>query len=548
MRDPNVTQKNKRKEAASGVSLVTLLVGLLLISGGPAHAAESTIAPEKRKYYRSKTTFDEQEINADKRTILLTVGEEKIVDIDFPIKDKDKQIAEGNKTIAIAQLIKIGEKRQLVFKPLKAGNETVTIRDDEGNLRLIFTVRVTSGALEREASEVRELLKDVDGITIKVVGQKIIIDGEVLVPAEYTRVFMIVSDPKSPYAPDSVNLVQISPVALQIMAKRIEEEIKGFAPNVTARAVNGMIFLQGSAENFDSARRAAEVAKLYLPEVSPDTPMKKDSNPLKLLPPRSMIQNFIVVNQSPPKRTEKLVRVTVHFVELSKNYSKFFGFKWQPGFTADPQITFGAQANGAPGASSGSVTGTISSLIPKLDSAQVAGFARILRTGTVVVRSGQPANMNATEDFAFAVQGQNGQSAAAKESVGLVMAVTPSILGQSEDIQMELELKQSAISGRSPSGTPLTARHEVKTKLYVKSGESAAVVGVTASDVGTDFNVDDPSRGSFEGTTSKLFDLKRTKGYRKKKSQFVVFVTPQIIENASEGTDDLKRNFRVRTK
>jgi pilus assembly protein CpaC len=39
-----------------------------------------------------------------------------------------------------------------------------------------------------------------------------------------------------------------------------------------------------------------------------------------------------------------------------------------------------------------------------------------------------------------------------------------------------------------------------------------------------------------------------SKNYQKKKSQFVIFVTPQIIENASEGTEDLKKNFRVKVK
>ena len=28
----------------------------------------------------------------------------------------------------------------------------------------------------------------------------------------------------------------------------------------------------------------------------------------------------------------------------------------------------------------------------------------------------------------------------------------------------------------------------------------------------------------------------------------LIFVTPQIVENASDGTDDLKRNFRVKVK
>ena len=75
------------------------------------------------------------------------------------------------------------------------------------------------------------------------------------------------------------------------------------------------------------------------------------------------------------------------------------------------------------------------------------------------------------------------------------------------------------------------------------------MAGVTSSDVGTEFNKDDPQPGSFSGTArTRCSRLVHSKNYHKKKSQFVIFVTPQIIENASEGTEDLKKNFRVKVK
>src|SRR5262249_19236349 len=153
-------------------------------------------------------------------------------------------------------------------------------------------------------------------------------------------------------------------------------------------------------------------------------------------------------------------------------------------------------------------------------------------------------------EFPFVVQGANGQVIPAKQPVGLVVAATPLVLGQSEDIQLDLNLNQVSLVGRAPSGTaPVTSNHSVETKLYVKSGESAAIAGVQSSDVGTDFNKDDPNPGAQEAPSEgPLFSMLRSKNYRKKKSQFVIFVTPQIIDNASEGTEDLKKNFRVKVK
>ena len=127
--------------------------------------------------------------------------------------------------------------------------------------------------------------------------------------------------------------------------------------------------------------------------------------------------------------------------------------------------------------------------------------------------------------------------------------MTPLILGQSEDIQLDLNLNQvTELQRGSSGGPPIVSNHEVQTKLYVKSKESAAVAGVVASSTGTDFNKQDPNNGVFTGDTKPLFSLLHSKNYKKKKSQFVIFVTPEIIENASDGTEDLKKNFRVKTK
>ena len=123
------------------------------------------------------------------------------------------------------------------------------------------------------------------------------------------------------------------------------------------------------------------------------------------------------------------------------------------------------------------------------------------------------------------------------------MAVTPQVIGDSEDIQLDLDLTQSSLVGKAPvGGAPTTSNQKVTTKIYIKSNESAAVAGITLSDVGTDFNKDSPTQ------SSTIFNLYHSKAYRKKKSLFVVFVTPQIVENASDGTEDLKRNFRIKVK
>jgi pilus assembly protein CpaC len=533
--------------------IVSITIGVIIsvISGGDLSIVrgEEPEGPRRRnKYQKSKLTYDESEATADKRRLLLTTGEDKAVDLDFEANAGAAGISYGNPQVVTTTLVKAGEKRQIVFKPLKAGETTVTVRDNDGTIRLIFMVRVTGSNLLRISGEIRSLLRDVEGLDIRIVGPKVVIEGEVLVPADYGRLLIVIQD-KS-YSDFVMNLTSLSPLAMQAMAKRIQDDINSFAPNVKIRVINGILMLEGTVDSENQAKRALDVAYLYLPDLRPGNPLERDPSPMRM-PPRKPVVNNIIVNPAPAKKQEKLVRITVHFVELSKDYNKIFAFKWQPGFTSDPQISVGQTQTGSAGANSGpTFSGTISSLLPKLNSTQAAGFARILKTGTVIVRSGQPAKLHEQTEFPFAQQGPNGQLASSSKAVGLSVAVTPLILGQSEDIQMDLELDQTNLVGRAPTSgaAPITASHKVNTKIYVKSNESAAVAGVSSSDIGTDFNKDDPASGSFEQGTDPLFNLIHSKAFRKKKSQFVIFVTPQIIENASEGTEDLKKNFRVKVK
>jgi pilus assembly protein CpaC len=514
-------------------------------SSSVADSDDQATTPKVKRYGSSKLTNDQSEITADKRKLLLTTGEDKAVDLEFEVANANA-ISVGNPKYVATTLVKIGDKRQLIFKPLSPGETNVTLRDANGDIRLIFQVRIAPSDLLRVASELRELLRDVEGLDIRVVGSRVVVDGEVITPADYGRVVAVLSD--DAFKSSVLSLFQLSNKALVAIAKRIQDDIHNFGANgVSTRVVNGVIFLEGTVDNIDQAKRARDLADTYLPAVRPNT-LLENTKEIQVMK-RSPILSFIVVNPPPPKKQEKLVRVTFHFVDLAKDYNTVFGFQWQPGFTADPTVQVGAGSTGGVAAGGTSFTGTLSSLFPKLQSAQQAGYARVLRTGTVIVRSGLPAQITDTTSFPFSQLGTNGQVNAGSQDIKVDFGVTPSILGQSEDISLDLKMNIMSLVGRAPAGDTrgTTDANHVETKIYVKSNESAAVGGMSFNDVGTDFNKDAPFAGATTGTqTDPLFSLLHSKAYRKKKSQFVIFITPQIIENASEGTDDLKKNFRVK--
>lgn len=503
----------------------------------------------REPFRKSRYTKDISEAKADRRRVLLSTGEDKVVDLDFDVDSSPQAIQVGNTQVSAVTVVKIGDlRRQVIFKPLKGGETTVTVRDSEGTIKIIFDVVVTQTNLLRRAGEIRELLRDIEGIDVKVIGPNIVLDGEVFVPDDYARLRAVTN--QKPYADTVLVLAKIAPLALTALARKIQEDVSVFAPNVKSRVVNGLLFLEGTVDQLDQARRAEQVARLYFPEVRPGNQLAINDASATSIARRDYVYNFIVLNPQPAKKNERLVRVTVYFVELAKDYSRRFGFTWTPGFSSEPSISYGQQANGATGASATSFTATISSLIPKLQSAQDAGFARILKQGTLIMKSGVEGSFEDQTTIIVNAIGNNGQVNPLPQQVGLSARITPRVLGQGEEVEIQITLANSNLIGYSGTN-PLITRKNMTTNLYIKSGESAAIGGLDTSTVNTGFNKDKFGEGEFSGgdgaaATEPLFNLKRTKNFAKTKGQFVVFVTPQLIEDASQGSEDLKRNFRVK--
>lgn len=512
--------------------------------GVAAEDGKKSSKTKKQTNQKSKLTRDEAEANADKRKLNLNVGEDKIVDLDFAMDpDLNKVLTVNTKFVTIRPVTVAGEIRQLVLSPLAAGETTIYIRDGvTGEVKLLFDTTITAGSnLQRRAAELKDLFKDIEGIEIKVLGQKIVIDGDVLVAQDYGRIYAVISDPV--YQPIVLPLVGLSPLSLNTLSKEIKRQINAFAPNVNTRVSNGMIFLEGTVDDSTQAARANALAMLYLPEARPgNTVALKDPGAVSVSGGRKLIQNFILVNPPPPRKTDKLIRVTVHYVELKKDYNKAFGFNWNPTFATDgPSVSFGQNSNGTAASSGGSFAATVGNLLPKLSNANTAAFARILKQGTVIVKSGGKAVFKdqivtpITSLSATGVPQNTGNT-----TTGFNATIEAQIVGQSDDVLMNLSLENSAVIGASTT----TSNKSFSTVVYVRSRESAAIGGIDSGTVTTDFNRQ-PASGS---TGSSFFNLNRSKESTKQKGQFVMFVTPEIIENASDGSADLKKNFRIKVK
>jgi pilus assembly protein CpaC len=119
--------------------------------------------------------------------------------------------------------------------------------------------------------------------------------------------------------------------------------------------------------------------------------------------------------------------------------------------------------------------------------------------------------------------------------------VKPEVL-QDEKVNLTLNITVSTNIGADP---PATQSNTLKTEIIVKSKDSAVVGGIVINKSSTDYDKLPPDEVE---NASPLFNFVRGKAFSNSKSQFVVFVTPEIVESATGGTDDIKRKFRRRRR
>ena len=138
-----------------------------------------------------------------------------------------------------------------------------------------------------------------------------------------------------------------------------------------------------------------------------------------------------------------------------------------------------------------------------------------------------------------------------KAVVGLTLDVKPKVLEQ-EKIELGINLKVN-VAVPSGSAAPITTENSISTNVILKSKESAAIGGVVQNSSATDYDntgndpaPQQPASGQSAGAGSPLFRLYRSKSYTTNKSQYVIFVTPEIIESAAAGTEEIRRKFRRR--
>lgn len=491
--------------------LASLVIVSLLIFSWIAHADDEEAKPSRPRKF-----------------ITLTLGVE--YDEKLPPMPSTISFKGDFKKVTRASYSK--EANTIRFSPLAEGISTLTVHDKSGKVIAEYRLDVKKSKLDAIVREIQSLLGDIEGIQIKVINNKVVVDGQVLLPRDLSRIYSVVNQ----FGDQAASIVSLSPLAQKKIAEFISRDINN--PEIEVRAVNEKFILQGVANSEEEKTRAEIIAKTYIP------PVVINENDKELIkkpkPTNDGVINLITVKPAAAPPPGKMIQLVVHYVELKKDYSKGFRFQFTPELTDSTQVGFGTSSN-APGGVFSSITGTISNLLPKLNWAKSHGHARVLESSSLIVQDGRQGTLSSVQKVPYQVAvGPQGTPSTNFERVGIETVITPVILGErSDSINLDMQFKISSLLGKTDAG-PLTSENNINTGIVVRSGQSAAVGGLITNNNFTDYNRMPSS------VKNPIVSLYASKDFARNQSQFVVFVTPIIKSSASSGSEKIKKKFRLR--
>lgn len=462
----------------------------------------------------------------------IVVGLEKIIKLDFV---PNTVVKLANENLATYQIVP--SKKEILLTGVKAGETTLTLRDTAGDIRARYLLKITASDQSKVVVQLKELLSDVEGLEIGIKGDKVYVGGQIVVPSDIGKVVVILDQYQ-----DVLRLVELSPQTQLVIAKKMQDEMqKSNLKDVTVRVVNGSFWIEGVVSSKEESDKAEQIARAYLPDQIQNLARRTEAVQTTKKPP---FENLLTINAKPkPEPLPKLFKLTAQFVELTKGYDRLFSFTWTPFISGDGgSIGIGkSTSGGVTTSSSNTLTATISNLFPKLNSAKSAGHARVVQSGVVIVKENTPGIIKKTTTIPFQIGGGD-NAKAGSATAGFDMNITPSML-QEEKISLKVVVHVTSASNDTP---PRTLDNQVDTTVVVKSQESAAIGGVVTNSTSTDFDKNGDT--STSQNASPLFSFVKSKKYSTNRTQFVIFVTPEVIESAAAGAADIERKFRKRSR
>jgi pilus assembly protein CpaC len=298
---------------------------------------------------------------------------------------------------------------------------------------------------------------------------------------------------------------------------RIVEEVRamvGATGNLTVRAIGDKVIIDGADVSDEAAARLAEVARRY-PQV---------------------------VNLVPRLGLEQMVAIDVRMVEIRREAMESIGVRWNgtldgPAFSVlgDLHRSHSLRPGGsgaesgltirdrvAPFATSLSVASTLTSMINLMVQ---NGDAVILAEPTLACRSGGTARFVAGGELPIPTSGALGQSSVAFKEYGVKFDISP-VVSESGVIAARIATEISSVNfDVAVKEVPGLSKRRAETEVNLRENETLVIAGLMTEEGSR--NIDRLPGASELPVLGSLF---RSRLFRDRQTELVVFVTPRLVE------------------
>ncbi len=400
------------------------------------------------------------------------------------------------------------DRRRVVVNALGAGKTDLILRGTNGEQQK-YDVEVKSVDVASTADELSEMLQDIDNVTVRRVGRKVVIDGEVLSQANYDMVNRVVQD-----MPSVINMVTLSPVLREITRSEIERAIAAEGiTGVRVKVIKNNYVLTGAVPSAGTSQLAMTIASSFSPNIVNALALDKSSRP-------------------DPFTT---IELQLNVVEIERSALKDLGVHWNPVSTSSANRTY-SKTKGQPSTSSVGLTGTISDLLPKMRRVFQNGKGRSVVEQSIVSKSGENARFFVGIEYPILVPQDGGKYTVEYKDIGVTMMMKPNIRPDGY-INSPIEIESSSLAGEAAIGMPIIRSSRLKTEMNLVNQTSVALAGLISRKELHEINDAAPS-----GASVSLVQLNSVDGEDNDTREVIVFVTPKIINTFKEATRDISHS------
>ena len=445
--------------------------------------------------------------------VKVMAGNSVVYAVDFKIE----KVATGDPKVF--GVVQTGD-NEMIINAVAEGASNLIIFGPGDQRKEVF-INVLTAELMLKAEELRGMLSDIEGVDVKIIGKKIIVDGLVFKSKDFGKINQLLAS-----MPEVVNLVRMSPFMKKIVAQEIQRSIG--RPGITVRVAKNAFLIEGVVPNDEEGQRAEKIALAYSPNVV------------------NALLSTASQERPEPYAKPDIIEVNLTIMEVTKTALKQFGIYWNPTIDTNGQAGFDHQSEFTwfPFSTSMaenlvySLAGTISSFFPTMQRINETGNGRSLMQQTLITKEGGAAKFFAGSEEPISIAQDGGTMSVEYKKVGMTLNVTPT-LDELGNIDSLLEMESSTVTGTS-GGAPIVNTNSVTTAINVPQGTTIVIGGLAGQRELKNLANSNPN----DDGNNSLFEANYDRSRQKTQTEVVVFITPRIVAKVEDAGKDMKVNTK----